>query len=131
MGGGKDYQLPENHCLEEKVGRVESLERSVAVTDVDSRRARRRYGCGKEQGGGGQQQSRLQLAAASISGAVLLPGEELHDGVAQELQPLVVIDPAGGGKTGRKFQHRLGEQQQRRRWQWRPTLDMALCRRCP
>lgn len=125
MGGEKDYQLPENHCLEE---RVESLERSVAVTDVDSRRARRRYGCGKEQGsgGGGQRWSRLQLAAASISGAVLLPGEELHDSVAQELQPLVVIDPAGGGKTGRKFQHRLGEQQQ-----WRPTLDTALCRRCP
>lgn len=30
-----------------------------------------------------------------------LPGEELDNGVAQELQPLVVIDPrvAGGGGT--------------------------------
>lgn len=89
MGGEKDYQLPENHCLEERVGSfVESLE-SVAVTDVDSRRARRRYGVWERTrrrwAAGGQRWSHLQLAAASISGAVLLPGEELHDGVAQEL----------------------------------------------
>lgn len=64
-GGEKDYQLPENHCLEERVGRAESLERSVAVTDMDSRRARRRYGCGKEQGGGG-----AAMESSSISGSV-------------------------------------------------------------
>lgn len=64
MGGEKDYQLPENHCLEERVGRVESL-KSVAVTDMDSRRARRRYGCGKEQGGGG-----AATESSSISGSV-------------------------------------------------------------
>lgn len=46
---------------------------------------------------------------ASISGCVhqsyesaFPPGEELDDGVAQELQPLVVIDPRGGGETVRE-----------------------------
>lgn len=43
------------------------------------------------------------MQSASISGGgsyqLLLPGEELHHSIAQELQPLVVIDPAeeGGG----------------------------------
>lgn len=31
---------------------------------------------------------------------VFSPGEELDNGVAQELQPLVVIDPGGGWRTG-------------------------------
>lgn len=53
---------------------------------------------GEEEGGGGAQ-------SASISGGggyqLLLPGEELHHSITQELQPLVVIDPAGRKGGGR------------------------------
>lgn len=55
--------------------------------------------------------SRIQLALASIKDvrAAFSPGEELDDGIAQELQSLVVIDPGqdegeeteeGGGWEG-------------------------------
>ena len=48
--------------------------------------------------------SRIQLALASIKDvrAAFSPGEELDDGIAQELQSLVVIDPGqdeGGGDS--------------------------------
>lgn len=46
------------------------------------------------------------LQSASVSAGVhqrhacaVSPGEELDNGIAQELQPLVVIDPGGGELT--------------------------------
>lgn len=38
------------------------------------------------------------------------PGEELDNGVTQELQPLVVIDPGGGGGVEVRWRSSEGDQ---------------------
>lgn len=49
-------------------------------------------------GSGGSQSASISGGGSGGGYQLLLPGEELHHGVTQELQPLVVIDPAESGE---------------------------------